>query len=83
MTLLPIAYITFYLLMNQKTLLGDDLPHGGKRIAWNIVMAVACLVTAFISIWTIWSSVRWLGIAAVAAFLVLALVAQLMRSRSR
>lgn len=81
MTLLPIAYITFYLLMNQKTLLGDDLPHGGKRVAWNIVMAVACLVAAFISIWTIWSSVRWLGITAVAAFLVLALVVQLLKSK--
>ena len=30
MTLLPIAYFTFFFLMNSKSVLGDDLPTGGK-----------------------------------------------------
>ncbi len=80
MTLLPIAYFTFYLLMNQRSLLGDELPRGGRRFAWNVLMAVAFAAAAFISTWTIWDNLRWGGIAIVAGFIALALFVQLFHS---
>ncbi len=33
--LMPIAYLAFSLLMNQRRLLGDAMPSGGRRVAWN------------------------------------------------
>jgi Mn2+/Fe2+ NRAMP family transporter len=39
--LIPIAYITFFLLMNQPRLLGIDLPRGRRRVAWNTLMSLA------------------------------------------
>lgn len=80
MTLLPIAYFTFYLLMNQRSLLGDELPRGGKRVTWNVLMAVAFIAAAFISTWTIWANLRWGGIAIMTGFIALALFVQLFRS---
>jgi len=39
MVLLPIAYFAFFLLMNQKSFLGENMPIGAKRILWNVFMA--------------------------------------------
>lgn len=41
MVLLPVAYITFYCMVNSKELLGNDIPKGGKRVALNIAMGLA------------------------------------------
>ena len=41
MMLLPIAYITFFLMMNSKSLLGDARPRGLARIVWNLLMGVS------------------------------------------
>ena len=69
MVLLPIAYITFFLMINNKGLMGTSPPQGNKRIVLNISMGVA-LVTATIGAgWSIWSKAGWWGIAAVALFL--------------
>lgn len=43
MILLPIAYVTFFMLMNNKEVLGDDRPQGGWRLVWNILMGVSVL----------------------------------------
>ncbi len=43
MMLLPIAYITFFFLMNNKKLLGDEKPTGGSLIAWNIAMGISVI----------------------------------------
>jgi len=80
MVLLPIAYFTFYLLMNQKSLLGDNMPRGGKRAAWNVLMAVAAGLAAFGSVWSLWSKLRWLGISLIVAFVGLASVVHIIRS---
>ncbi|MHC4623221.1 MAG: divalent metal cation transporter [Planctomycetota bacterium] len=80
MVLLPIAYFTFYLLMNQRSLLGDNMPRGGRRAAWNILMAVAAGLAAFGSIWSLWSKLRWLGISLFVAFIALALTVHFVRS---
>ncbi len=44
MVLLPIAYIAFFFLMNNKKLLGDDLPKGASRVGWNSMMIIAGLL---------------------------------------
>ncbi len=37
--LLPIAYITFFFMMNNARLLGDEKPRGVSLIIWNVLMA--------------------------------------------
>lgn len=44
--LLPIAYLAFFLLMNNARLLGDAMPRGLRRVVWNTLM-LAALAGAF------------------------------------
>lgn len=39
--LLPIAYATFFMMMNSRKVLGDDMPRGLSRAVWNVMMVVA------------------------------------------
>lgn len=41
MMLLPIAYVTFFLMMNNKRILGDEKPTGTRMIVWNVLMLFA------------------------------------------
>jgi hypothetical protein len=53
MLLLPIAYIAFFCLMNNKKLLGDAMPRGRARIIWNSLMGIGvalALIGAAVSI---------------------------------
>ncbi len=43
MMLLPIAYVTFFFMMNSRRVLGDDLPKGRSRLVWNILMGLSVL----------------------------------------
>ena len=43
MMLLPIAYFTFLMMMNSKSLLGDEKPQGVKMLLWNILMIISVL----------------------------------------
>ena len=74
MMLIPIAYFTFFLVMNQRTLLGDHMPKGGRRVLWNVLMTVAAGLAAFGSLWSLWSKLAWKGIAIFAGFILLALI---------
>jgi hypothetical protein len=65
--------------MNQKSLLGDNMPTGGKRIAWNVLMAVAASLAGFGSIWTLWSKLGFFGIGIMLAFIGLALIVHVVR----
>jgi len=79
MMLLPIAYFTFYLLMNQKSLLGENMPRGWRRCVWNFLMAIAAVCSALGSVWSLWSNIRWFGIILIAIFVGLALIVHLLR----
>jgi len=81
MVLLPIAYFAFFLLMNQKTFMGKNMPTGGKRILWNILMALASGAAAFGSVWSLWSKLQWLGIALIIGFIVLCIVVHVFRKK--
>lgn len=50
--LLPIAFITFFVMMNSKRLLGDEKPKGGKLLLWNALMLVSLVITGVASIHT-------------------------------
>jgi len=42
--LLPIAYIGFLILCNSRSYLGNDLPEGKARVAWNVGMIIVALI---------------------------------------
>ena len=74
MVLIPIAYFTFFLVMNEKELMGDSMPQGRRRVVWNVLMAIAAGLAAFGSLWSLWSKLHYKGLALFGAFVLLALV---------
>ena len=74
MALLPIAYITFFLMLNSRSLLGDALPTGGWRLLANLLMLVAILGASVGAGMSIWANIGWIGVGLVAGLLVLAAV---------
>jgi len=79
--LLPIAYFTFFILMNQKGTLGDSMPRGTSRIIWNVLMALATAVATFISMWSLWAWIKTWSIVIVAAFVGLILIVHFSRRK--
>ena len=79
MVLLPVAYFAFYMLMNEKKVLGEDMPRGGKRILWNVLMALSAGMAAFASVWSLWSKAGWYGVGLIVAFVGLALIVHVVR----
>ncbi len=77
MVLLPVAYFTFFCMMNSKSLLGDALPKGGKRVALNLAMGVALVASLIGALWSIWDKLQWLGIGIFAGFIVLVFLGRL------
>jgi len=77
--LIPIAYITFALVMNSKKLLGEHIPKGGRRLVWNVLMLLAAGLVGLGSVWNVWNKTHWYGIAAIGAFIALALVVHFAR----
>ncbi len=50
---LPIAYVTFFMLMNSKKILGDDKPTGLSWVIWNVLMicaVIGAIAAAYVSI---------------------------------
>jgi len=81
--LLPIAYLAFLLLMNQKAMLGEHMPKGGKRLLWNVLMVIATGIATLVSIWSLWSRLRWWGIVVFLAFIGLVLGVHYARKNKR
>ena len=80
MVLLPIAYLTFFFMMNSKQILGERIPTGGKRVAWNIAMGIATLLATFGSLFSIKSSsFAGYGFTALGIFIGLAIVVHFVR----
>lgn len=55
MMLAPIAYITFFCLMNNRKLLGDQMPTGLRRVWWNGIMLAALGFVIPAAGWAIWT----------------------------
>ena len=69
-SMLPIAAFAFLLLLNSKSLLGDDKPSGAKLIKWNVLMGISTLVAALGSAWASHGKIGWWGPGIIVAFAV-------------
>lgn len=79
MTLLPIAYLTFFLMMNNRGLMGKDIPRGKLRIFVNGLLLIALGVATFGAAWSVWNKVKWIGVAVVCIFFGLAILVHFIR----
>ncbi len=77
--LLPIAYLTFFAMMNSKSLLGEYRPSGAKRVLWNTLMGIATTITTLGAVWMAYNKAQWYGIGAIAIFVLLTIIAQVFR----
>ncbi|MCP4379442.1 MAG: hypothetical protein GY794_25135, partial [bacterium] len=73
-TVLPIAYFAFYMMMNQKSLMGDNMPRGIKRLVWCLLMAIAAVLAAMGSVWSLWLKLKWYGVAIAVGFTLLVIL---------
>lgn len=79
-SLIPIAYFTFFLLMNSRAALGDELPTGGRRLRWNALMILATGLVSYGAIWVTYQRVGkpgYEGVIATGSLIVMAILALL------
>ncbi len=83
--MIPIAYFTFLLLMNSKSLLGGKGPQGGHKLKWNILMMIATVIATAGSIWVLLGkgTPGKVGIGILAALFVLGLTGFLAKSKNK
>jgi Mn2+/Fe2+ NRAMP family transporter len=77
--LLPIAYVTFFLMMNRRSLLGSSMPTGGRRIAWNSLMGLALVVVLSASLYMLWRETGVWGFGILGTFLLAVGAAEVVR----
>ncbi|MGB0766142.1 MAG: divalent metal cation transporter [Phycisphaeraceae bacterium] len=93
MILLPVAYISFFLLMNNTKLMGDNKLKGGKAVAANVVMIAAIVAATYGCVKTLLSktmnipgteqSVQPFLIGAAIGFIALVLIAQVVKAMKK
>jgi len=54
-TLIPVAYLSFFLLMNNLQVLGRERPEGTARFIWNLFMILALVVMGTAAIYVTWN----------------------------
>lgn len=81
MTLLPLAYLSFWLLLNQRKLLKEDTPSGAKWWIWNILLSISFTLSAIGSVWAIYSRIGYRGFYIIAGFLTLVVVVHIIRKK--
>ncbi|MGM0505860.1 MAG: divalent metal cation transporter [Bacteroidota bacterium] len=67
--LLPSAYFTFYLMLNNRDLMGRERPEGQRRWILNSVMLAIILLFVIVSGYVIWINAEWWGVAVTLLFL--------------
>jgi Mn2+/Fe2+ NRAMP family transporter len=92
MILLPVAYVTFFFMINNRGLMGDQMPGGARRALLNAAMAAAIGVATVGSAISLWNArekipgtsveTRWPLLAGAAAFVGAAVVVGV-RKRAR
>lgn len=80
MALLPIAYVTFFLMMNNRSLLGEAMPRGLFRLVANLVMLIAIGVAGVGAGMSIYANLGWGGMALVAVFVAAVIAASVLHS---
>lgn len=67
--LLPSAYFTFYLMMNNRNLMGRERPEGRQRWILNSIMLAIILLFVIVSAYVIWINAGLWGVAVTVLFL--------------
>lgn len=87
---IPIAYTTFMLVLNSKSLLGDNRPKGAKRWIWNLLMVVGLIPVMIGSVYMAWKKTKasflgsgWFGVGAIMAFVAAAVIVHFVRRARR
>jgi Mn2+/Fe2+ NRAMP family transporter len=86
--MLPIAYVTFLLLMNSPKALGDSMPRGFARFRWNLMMIPATTVAGFGSVWGMygktlgWFPIGNVGIVSLVVLLVVGVASFVRKNRA-
>lgn len=80
--LLPVAYMTFFLMMNQKSILGDDRPRGFARVIWNTGMAIAVVAASAAAFTALYNRPDNKGLIFAAVYIAVVLIVQVMRKPS-
>lgn len=86
MALLPIAYIAFFCLMNNRRLLGESMPRGVSRVVWNLLMGIGVILAlagAAISILNDSALVRNAALALLGALVATGVLVQILRRKNR
>ncbi|TVQ04996.1 MAG: hypothetical protein EA359_04815 [Balneolaceae bacterium] len=52
--LLPIAYVAFFLMINNKKIMGEHRPKGRSRVTWNFLMVSVILLVGSASLYMLW-----------------------------
>jgi hypothetical protein len=55
---LPIAYITFALMMNSRNLMGSAMPKGTARVVWNVLLCLAASIATMSSLYMIYLKLK-------------------------
>ncbi len=79
--LLPIAYVTFFVMMNSRKLLGSDVPQGWRRWLCNGLMAVAATAATAAGVSAVAKMAGRPGLMVVAGYLVVLIVVQAVKAR--
>jgi Mn2+/Fe2+ NRAMP family transporter len=82
-TLGPIAYITFLLLINSKGALGASRPKGTARVVWNVLMLIATSLATLASIWALTAKPAPWGTVGMVLLAILAIVGVVSYARNR
>ncbi len=77
--LLPVAYITFFMMMNQKAILGEERPRGLRRVIWNVGMAFAAIAASAAGVSAVYQKAGNKGLMFVVAYVAVVLIVQLLR----
>lgn len=80
--LLPIAYITFFFMMNQKSLLGEEMVKGKLRFVWNALMILSVIAAVAAGVSAIYKKIGTGGLYVLAAYIALVLVVQFMKPKA-
>ena len=54
-TLIPVAYLSFFLLINNKNVLGRERPNGTKRLLWNAALLISLSIMGTAAFYVAWN----------------------------
>lgn len=81
--LLPIAYVVFFLMLNNKAIMGKHLPKGRSKVTWNTLMILVILPVGAASIYMLWQYGGMWGIGALGLLLAAIAVTEWQKRRNR